>query len=265
VATRPWSDFGISDPGALHQQEALVQDDGSSWQRVLLPGASDATVDNLAATSNGFVMVETKSNATGLGSAEIFTSTDGRSWSPLAGQVPAFDTVSISGDKIIGVDNAGSKLYVSDDAGTTWIAVPDLAGLIPGNDAVEAFNTTAAAGPLGFAAVVRTGGADNRGGKPSGDTTSNTLGGPNTLGSPNTEAPPSAAEVLAHTFLLHSSDGVSWKVTNLATTGAPADGSVSNLSVGADHIDVSFQSPATGADGAISASKLTTLVGTPKA
>ena len=123
---------------------------------------------------------------------------------------------------------------------------------------MEAFNTTAAAGPLGFAAVVRTGGADGAG-KPSGGTTSNTLG------TPNTEAPPSAEAVLAHTFLLHSSDGVSWKVTSLATIGAPADGSMSNLSVGADHIDVSFQSPATGSGGALSASKLTTLVATPKA
>jgi hypothetical protein len=261
VATHPWSDFGISDPAALNQQEAVVRDDGDSWQTVDLT-ASDAAVDDLAATSNGFVMVETRSNNTGLGSAKIFTSTDGRSWAPLAGQVPTFDTVSISGDRLIGVDNAGSKLYVSDDAGTTWIAVPDLAGLIPGNDAVEAFNTTAAVGPLGFAAVVRTAGADNGAGKSSGGTTSNTLSSPNT---PNTKAPPSAADVLAHTFLLYSGDGVSWKVTNLAATGAPADGSVSDLSVGADHIDVSFQSPATRADGAVSATKLTTLVGTPKA
>lgn len=259
VASHPWSDFGISDPAALHQQKALVRDDGGLWQTIDLPSATDTTVDDLAATSNGFVMVEKNWNTTGLGSASIFTSTDGRSWAPLAGQVPAFDTVSISGDRIIGVDNEGSKLYVSDDAGTTWIAVPDLAGLIPGNDPVEAFNTTAAAGPLGYAAVVRTGGADNGAGKPSGGATSNTLG------TPNTEAPPSAEAVLAHTFLLHSSDGVSWKVTSLATIGAPADGSMSNLSVGADHIDVSFQSPVTGADGAISASKLTTLVATPKA
>jgi hypothetical protein len=80
-----------------------------------------------------------------------------------------------------------------------------------------------------------------------------------------TAAPPSSSNVSEHTYLLHSSDGVSWKVTNLADAGAPADGSVSNLNVGADHIDVSFQSPQTGPDGAISATKLVTLVATPKA
>ncbi|MDQ1461227.1 MAG: hypothetical protein QOI08_2711 [Actinomycetota bacterium] len=84
--------------------------------------------------------------------------------------------------------------------------------------------------------------------------------------SPVTVAPPSAADVIAHTFLLPSSDGVSWKVTSLAAAGAPADGSVSNLNVGADHIDVSFQAPQTGPDGgAISATKPVTLVATPKA
>ena len=36
----------------------------------------------------------------------------------------------LSGDRIIGLDNEASKLYVSNDAGATWITVPDLAGLI---------------------------------------------------------------------------------------------------------------------------------------
>jgi hypothetical protein len=251
IATHPWSDFGISDPGALHQQEAVVRDDGGSWQTVDLPNVPDASGVDVAATSNGFVMVESTAKASGLGSAQIWTSSDGRSWAPLAGQVPAFDTVALSGDRIVGLDNQASKLYVSNDAGATWIAVPDLAGLIPGNDAIEPYNATAAVGPLGYAAVVRTGSARSAAG--------------NSAGTPATVAPPSGTGVTEHAYLLHSSDGVTWKVTNLADAGAPADGSVSNLNVGADHIDVSFQSPQTGPDGAISATKLVTLVATPTA
>jgi hypothetical protein len=253
LSSHPWREFGITDAKALHQQQAVVRDDGGTWQTVDLPSGADASVADVAATSNGFVMVDSVPSTSGLGSVQILTSTDGRSWAPLAGQVPAVDMVSISGDRLIGVDNAASKLYVSNDAGSTWIAAPDLAGLLPGNDPVEPYNTTAGVGPLGFAAVVRTGGSENGAGGPAGGTTTNTL------------APPTRAEVAAHTYLLHSSDGVSWKVTSLADVGAPPQGSFSSLNVGADHIDLSFQSDVAGADGAISASKLTTLIGTPKA
>jgi hypothetical protein len=251
VATHPWSDFGISDPAALHQQKAVVKDDGGSWRTIDLPNASDTSVSDIAATSNGFVMVES-TYGTGPASAQIWTSGDGRSWSQMS-QVPAFDNVSISGNRMIGVDNTSSKLYVSNDAGSSWIAAPDVAGLIPGSDAIEPYNTTADVGPLGYAVVVRTTGSEGAAEKVGAS------------GTPNTLAPPSNAEVLSHTYLLHSSDGVSWKVTNLADAGAPSDGSMSTMNVGADHIDVTFEVPQTGSDGAVGSFKLVTLVATPKA
>ncbi len=34
-STHPWSEFGITDANALHQQIALVRDDGGSWQSVV--------------------------------------------------------------------------------------------------------------------------------------------------------------------------------------------------------------------------------------
>jgi len=40
---------------------------------------------------------------------------------------------------------------------------------------------------------------------------------------------------------------------------------MSNMSVGADHIELTFQVPVGGSDGGIGSWKLTTLVGTPKA
>ena len=66
--------------------------------------------------------------------------------------------------------------------------------------------------------------------------------------------------------LLHSSDGVVWKDTDLGAEGAPANGDLSGVSVGADHIDVSYEVPQGKLpDGAPASYKLVELLGTPKA
>jgi len=68
-----------------------------------------------------------------------------------------------------------------------------------------------------------------------------------------------------HSYLLYSADGNAWKITDLDSVGAPAGASVANTSVGADHIDVTFQDPIAGSGNGPTTSKLTTLVGTPRA
>src|SRR5262249_17274385 len=81
---------------------------------------------------------------------------------------------------------------------------------------------------------------------------------------PNTLAP-GAANAVTHSYLLYSTDGSSWKKTDLQAVGAPANAAVASTSVGADHIDVTYQTAVAGAGGNIESFKLTTLVGTPKA
>ncbi len=235
VSTRPWSDFGISDPAALHQQEAFVRDDGGSWQRVSLPTDSTTTVLDVTATSNGFLMAEQETLTPGLGTVRLWSSSDGRSWSRLAGAVPRFDAVAISGDRIVGTDSVSSSVVVSNDGGATWIATDNIAALLPSGGALQTFgpisNGTSDAGPLGYAVIVRTNGQ----------------GG-------------------AHTYLLHSGDGATWKVTDLGAEGAPSNDGVVSVTVGADHIDVSYEVAATrDPDGTPASYKLVDLLGTPKA
>ena len=238
VSTRPWSDFGISDPAALHQQEAFVRDDGGSWQRVSLPTDFTTTVLDVTATSNGFLMAEQAYGSTttaGLGAVQLWSSSDGRSWSRLAGAVPRFDSVAISGDRIVGTDSVSSSVVVSNDGGSTWIATDNIAALLPSGGELQPFGPistgTSDAGPLGYAVVVRTNGP----------------GG-------------------AHTYLLHSGDGAAWKVTDLGAEGAPSKDGVVSVTVGADHIDVSYEVAASrSADGAPESYKLVELLGTPKA
>jgi hypothetical protein len=230
VSTHPWSEFGITDPGALHQQIAVVRDDGGSWDPVPLQIADGATVSDVTATSTGFLMVEQVEPASGAGPAittKLLASTDGRSWSPLATAVPSAYSLAIAGDRIIGGDATNSNLYVSSDAGATWIKSQDLADVL-GVSSSKIDNMNVDAGPLGFAAVVMT---DVDGKSP-------------------------------HSFLLRSADGATWDVTDLATVGAPAGGYVSSVIVGADHVDVTIAVPSP--DGK-APTKLTTLVGTPKA
>jgi hypothetical protein len=231
-STRPWTDFGISDPAALHQQQALVRDDGGDWTKADVPAASDSWVQDVSATTNGFLMVEQVPGTDRVGDVQLWSSTDGRAWAPLSGAVPKFDNVSIAGDRVIGGDASSSNIYVSNDAGATWIVTGNVGGLLPSGTALEPNTMTVDAGPLGYAVLVRSGGEGR------------------------TE----------HSYLLHSSDGATWKVTDLAAAGAPANGQISSVSVGADHIDVSYEVPQGQApDGAAATYKLVELLGTPKA
>ena len=71
--------------------------------------------------------------------------------------VPTFDTASIAGDRVIGVDTASASVYVSNDAGLTWIGTRNVAGLLPAGVTVQPYGVIAGTGPLGYAVVVRTG------------------------------------------------------------------------------------------------------------
>jgi hypothetical protein len=244
LSTHPWSDFGITDPAALHQQQALVRDDGGAWSKVDLPNDLNSSVLEVTATTSGFLMAEQTAGADGNSSrVQLWSSADGRSWAPLTNGVPIFDTASISGNRIIAVDSGSASVYVSNDAGLTWIGTQNVAALLPAGAVIEPYGVVSSAGPLGYAVVVRTG--------EKGQTD--------------------------HTYLLHSSAGASWKVTDLGAAGAPANAMLSSVSVGADHIDVSYEvpqgsstTPITTTDGlapggAAATYKLVELLGTPKA
>jgi hypothetical protein len=200
-----------------------------------LPTDFTTTVLDVTAKSKGFLMAEQGSSTTGLGAVQLWSSSDGRSWSRLAGAVPRFDAVAISGDRIVGTDSVSSSVVVSNDGGSTWIATDNIAALLPSGGVLQPFgpisNGTSDAGPLGYAVVVRTNGQ----------------GG-------------------AHTYLLHSGDGATWKVTDLGAEGAPSNDGVVSVAVGADHIDVSYEVAATrDPDGTPASYKLVELLGTPKA
>jgi len=233
VSTHPWSDFGITDPAALHQQQALVRDDGGAWSKVDLPSDLNSSVLDVTATTNGFLMAEQTAGANGAGSrVQLWSSPDGRAWTPLTDGVPNFDTASIAGDRVIAVDTGSSSVYVSNDAGLTWVGTQNLAALLPTGAAIEPYGVISGAGPLGYAVVVRTGTQNH----------------------------------IEHVYLLHSGDGATWKVTDLGAEGAPANGMLSSVSVGADHIDVSYEvAQGTLPDGAPASYKLVELLGTPTA
>ena len=250
-ATHPWSEFGITDPAALQQLQVLVRDDGGDWKIVHLPSSPDTFVHDLTATTNGFVLVESVPS-NGQSVERLLSSTDGQTWVPLPSAGADVETVAISGDRIIGVDPQTSAISVSNDAGATWVTTPNVAGLVPGDGSIQAYGTTADVGPLGYAVVV------NTGREVAGGATADPTKTPATLS-------PTATVTDRHQYLLYSVDGTSWKVTDLATDGAPANGTVSTTSVGADHIDITYTVSVQVAQGAPAQWKLDTLVGTPKA
>ena len=125
-----------------------------------------------------------------------------------------------------------SSRSISHDAGTTWIPRQDVAVLLPAASKIQPYGVSTAAGPLGVAALVRVAGPANS----------------------------------VRSFLLYSSDGVTWKVTDLDGVGMPANASSMAVTVGSDHIDVSFEVPkSTTPDGGVESYKLESLLATPKA
>ena len=82
VSTHSWSELGITDPAALQQREALVSD-GGQWQQVSVPAGADTMLEDVAATQNGFVIVEQATNRSG--GVQLLSSADGHTWTPLGG------------------------------------------------------------------------------------------------------------------------------------------------------------------------------------
>ena len=112
-----------------------IRNDGGSWEKVKLPIDDNTEVTAVTATSNGFLMAEQVAPAPGADYSAITTkllsSTDGRTWTPLsAADLPSAYSLAIAGDRIIGTDATGSKLYVSSDAGATWTKSQDIADLV---------------------------------------------------------------------------------------------------------------------------------------
>ena len=228
LATHAWSEFGVTDPAALHQQQAIVHDDGGSWQRVDVPIANGATVEDVTATSSGFLMAEQNWSGSNGPSSSLLSSSDGRTWSQLTNPLPSATSVAIAGDRVVLTDDRGGQMAVSNDGGGTWSPTTSFASLVP-DAATNAVGSSAAdAGPLGYAVTVMTG-----------------------IGTADQK-----------TYLLDSADGVTWKTTDLADVGAPSRAYVARLTVGADHLDVSFAVPNAATP---NQDKLVTLVGTPKA
>jgi hypothetical protein len=253
TSTKTWAELGVANPEALHQQKALVREDGGDWQPVSVPSEADSSVVDVSATANGFLMAVQGWNKPAT-NVQLFSSNDGGTWTPLAGAVPQFDSVSISGDRIIGVNMSTSDMYVSNDAGGTWTATQNVALQLPGTDPVTG-STTVDAGPLGYAAVVTTGH----------ELTNADPASPEQAKRTAVTLDPNTKRTADHAYLMNSTDGITWKVTDLAAQGAPADGFVSGLTVGLDHIDVSYIVNGTqAADGSVT-NKLVELLGTPKA
>ena len=63
----------------------------------------------------------------------------------------------------------------------------------------------------------------------------------------------------AHDVLLFSADGAGWRATDLANEGAPVGGAPIQVTVGADHIAVDYQTPVAG-----SPMKAVTVLATPQ-
>src|SRR4029077_9303870 len=122
---------------------------GGDWTTVSLASAPDTSVQDVAATSTGFVLVESVQSSTGQNTEQLLSSTDGRTWAPLP-STPGVDSLSISGDRIIGVDSQTSAISVSNDAGATWTTTSNLAALVPGDGSIQTYATTPDVGPLGY-------------------------------------------------------------------------------------------------------------------
>ena len=154
----------------------------------------------------------------------LLHSTDARTWTPVT--TPAgLNVQAIAGNDVVGTDATGA-LETSTDGGATWNATDIDAQLPAGAQLTVA---SADAGPLGFAVLVTPDQADGTS---------------------------TAAD-----YLLFSSDGVSWKTTDLPSVGEPANSYPLQVTVGADHVSVDYAGSDVTAGGA---THITTLLGTPE-
>ena len=229
VGTITWSELGLHGASDLSREEMLVSTDGAHWDSV--PAPTTAEVSNLVAGSDGFLMLADDDNlAVGTQSTGVVTtllrSTNARDWTTVS--TPAgLNVQSIAGDRIVGLDAAGD-VVTSNDGGTTW-NTESVGSLVPAG--VHAGSVMASdVGPLGFAVLV--------------DADANL----------NDQAQ-------GPEYLLFSVDGVDWNATDLASVGEPATGYPTQVTVGADHVSVDYES-GDAAPGGLSS--ITTLLGTPK-
>ena len=228
LGTISWADVGISGAAELTHQEMLVSTDGSHWNSV--PAPSTGSVHDLVAYDGGFLLLADNDVAPvgnqqpGI-STTLLRSSDAQHWTPV--DTPAgLNVQAIAGDRVLGVDASGA-VQTSADGGTTWNAT-DLAAELPAGSPRASVSATDV-GPLGFAAVAT---AD-----------------PN----PNDNTP-------GKSYLLFSTDGISWSTTDLATVGAPANVIPMQVTVGSDHVGVDYEpTPVTAAG----PTPMTTLLATP--
>jgi hypothetical protein len=143
---KPWSDYGVTDPAALNQQQILMQRDGD-WQTVDSPVPAGSYVQDVEATSDGFVIV---AQAEGRRGTQVYASSDGSQWETRSTLPDGMYVQSAAGDLLIATNLDSQQVMVSSDAARTWSTV-DFATLLPGGYA-PAYSMTAA-GPLGFAIV----------------------------------------------------------------------------------------------------------------
>jgi len=229
LGTISWSDVGLSGPADLLHQEVLVSTDGSHWNSAA--GPTTGYVRDLVADSAGFLLLaDNDRSPLGGQPAKIETtllrSSDATHWTPVA--LPAgLNVQAIAADRIVGTDESGA-LQTSTDGGVTWNSANVAAELPAGSPAATV--PYADAGPLGFAAIA----------------TADANPNDNTRG---------------HDYLLFSADGISWSTTDLAAAGAPAGASLTQVTVGSDHVGVDYQSANANTGGA---GKITTLLATPK-
>ena len=156
---------------------------------------ADSSVQDVTATTNGFVHGRAGRRPDGGRSVQLWSSADGRTWTPLAAasrrSTPCRSPVTGSSES----NSQTSDVSISNDGGVTWTATHDIAGLpaavAAAGAAVTPGDTAVDAGPLGYAAVVR---------------------------------PASVSKTSSTSYLCTAATASTWKVTDLATVGAPADG-----------------------------------------
>jgi hypothetical protein len=229
LGTITWSQIGLTSASDLRHEQMLVSTDGTHWDTATAPAAT--FVRDLVATSDGFLLLAENNTDPVDGSqpmtmTTLLHSTDARNWTtvPTPGNL---NVEAIAGDRVLGVDGSGT-VQTSTDGGQTWQAT-SIGSRLPAGAPAAGVNA-ADAGPLGFAVLA-------------------------TADATPTDNNP------GHDYLLFSTDGITWSTSDLAAIGEPAASNPIQVTVGADHVSVDYESTAAQPTGPLA---ITTLLGTPK-
>lgn len=243
AASFTWAELGVSAEVAEvlgGSTRVFLAPDGVRFSPVDLPvdGGRSVAALELFATEDGAVAVASTYGLSSDGSdgrADVFRSTDGRTWStaPIPGLAWVVDVGTLAGRlAVTGHDLDDSPVLALSVDGSTWTVqrLDEIAG-VPSSH--EAWITSGDIGPLGFAA-----GLDVR---PATDD----------------QAPVGAV-------LLHTGDGVTWSVTPAAELVGEPVSSITNVVVGSDAVHATALMPgeAQGTDAQKTVER-TILVGTP--